>query len=81
MEGRHIKVDQIRRQCDFKINGAKVFAACNQITRLSRPLQSRFQCLYLPRYSEEQFLEVSVKVLPKLKIAYVIGKAVCDSGG
>ncbi|MGB6526647.1 MAG: hypothetical protein WBF33_00925 [Candidatus Nitrosopolaris sp.] len=36
---------------------------------------------HLPRYSEEQFLEVSVKVLPKLKIASVIGKAVWDQGG
>ena len=65
----------MRKQYDFKIKGAKVFAACNEITRLSRPLQSRFRCLHLPRYTEEQFLEVSVKVLPKLKIASVIGKA------
>jgi c-di-GMP-related signal transduction protein len=34
-----------------------------------------------PRYSEEQFLEVSVKVLPKLKISSAIGKAVWDQGG
>jgi MoxR-like ATPase len=81
MESGHIKVDQMRKQYDFKINGAKVFAACNEITRLSRPLQSRFRCLHLPPYTEEQFLEVSVKVLPKLKIAYVIGKAVWDQGG
>jgi hypothetical protein len=56
-------------------------ATCNEITRLSKPMQSRFRCLYLPRYSEEQFLEVSVKVLPKLKIAPVIGKAVWDQRG
>jgi hypothetical protein len=37
--------------------------------------------LHLPRYTEEQFLEVSVKVLPKLKIAIVIGKAVWDERG
>jgi hypothetical protein len=78
MESGHIKVDQMRKQYDFKIKGAKVFAACNEITRLSRPLQSRFRRLHLPRYSEEQFLEVSAKVLPKLKIAYVIGKVVWD---
>ena len=75
MESGHIKVDQIRRQYDFRIKGTKVFVACNEITRLSRPLQSRFRCLRLPPYAEEQFLEVSVKVLPKLKIAQVIGKA------
>jgi hypothetical protein len=39
------------------------------------------RCLHLPLYSEEQFLEVSVKVLPKLKIAHVIGKAVWDQRG
>jgi Holliday junction resolvasome RuvABC ATP-dependent DNA helicase subunit len=63
MESGHIKVDQMHKQHDFKIKGAKVFAACNEITRLSRPLQSRFRRLHLPQYTEEQFLEVSVKVL------------------
>jgi DNA polymerase III delta prime subunit len=81
MESGHIKVDQMRKKYDFKIQGAKVFGACNEITRLSKPLQSRFRRLYLPPYSEEQFLEVSVKVLPKLKIADIIGKAVWDQGG
>jgi len=46
----------MRKQYDLRINGAKVFAACNEITRLSRPLQSQFRCLHLPRYTEEQFL-------------------------
>ena len=81
MESGHIKVDQMRKQYDFKIKGAKVFAACNEITRLSRPLQSRFRRLHLPRYTEDQFIEVSAKVLPKLKIAHVIGKAVWDQRG
>jgi MoxR-like ATPase len=81
MESGHIKVDQIRKQYDFKIKGTKVFAACNEITRLSRPLQSRFRRLHLPPYTEEQFLEVSTKVLPKLKIAHVIGQAVWDQRG
>src|SRR5215471_3682285 len=79
MESGHIKVDQMRKQYDFAIKGPKVFAACNEITRLSRPLQSRFRRLHLPVYTEEQFLEVSVKVLPKLP--HVIGKAVWDQGG
>jgi MoxR-like ATPase len=81
MESGHIKVDQMRKKYDFKINGAKVFAACNEISRLSRPLQSRFRRLHLPPYTEQQFLEVSIKVLPKLKIAHVIGKAVWIQGG
>jgi MoxR-like ATPase len=81
MEGGHIKIDQMRKQYDFKIKGAKIFAACNEIRKLSKPLQSRFRRLHLPPYVEEQFLEVSAKVLPKLKIAHVIGKAVWDQKG
>jgi replication-associated recombination protein RarA len=81
MESGHIKIDQMRKQYDFQVKGAKVFAACNEITKLSKPLQSRFRCLHLPPYTEEQFLEVSAKVLPKLKIAHVIGKTVWDHGG
>ncbi len=37
--------------------------------------------LHLPPYTEEQFLEVSAKVLPKLKIAHLIGTAVWGRGG
>jgi len=44
-------------------------------------LQSRFRRLHLPSYTEEQFLEVAVKVLPELKIAHIIGKAVWDQRG
>ncbi|MGC2681685.1 MAG: ATP-binding protein [Candidatus Nitrosopolaris sp.] len=40
MESGHIKVGQMRKHYDFKIKGAKVFGACNEITRLSKPLQS-----------------------------------------
>jgi hypothetical protein len=71
----------MRKQYDFRIKGAKIFAACNEITKLSKPLQSRFRRLHLPPYIEDQFLEVSVKVLPKLKIADIIGKAVWDEAG
>src|SRR5215469_2246211 len=30
MESGHIKVDQMRKEYDFKIKGAKVFGACNE---------------------------------------------------
>jgi hypothetical protein len=35
----------------------------------------------IPPYTEEQFLDVAAKVLPKLKIAHVIGKAVWNQRG
>jgi hypothetical protein len=66
MESGHIKVDQMRKHYDFKIKGAKVFGACNEISRLSKP---NYRRLHLPPYTEDQFLEVSTKVLPKSKIA------------
>jgi MoxR-like ATPase len=81
LDSGRIKVDQQRKSYDFEIKGVKVFATCNEINRLSKPLQSRFRRLYLPPYTEEQFLGVSVKVLPKLKIAHIIGKAVWDQRG
>ena len=62
-----IKVDQQRRSYDFTIRGAKVFASCNEVNRLSKPLQSRFRRLHLPPYTKEQFLDIAVKVCPKLR--------------
>ena len=65
LDSGRIKVDQQRRSYDFEIKGAKVFATCNEINRLSKPLQSRFRRLHLPKYSKEQFLQIAVKVCPK----------------
>src|SRR5215831_11165868 len=63
MESGRVKVDQQKKQYDFDIKGAKVFATCNVINRLSKPLQSRFRRLFLPRYTEERFLDVSENCL------------------
>jgi ATP-dependent Lon protease len=73
----------MRRQYDFEIKAAKVFVTCNQINRLSKPLQSRFRRLFLPSYTEEQFLNVSEKVLPKLSssLARYIGANVWKNRG
>ena len=68
---------------DFELKGCKVFATANEINRLSKPLQSRFRKLFLPRYTEEQFLDVSEKVLSKTSrsIARYIGANVWENGG
>src|SRR5215469_4146121 len=78
MESGRIKVDQQKKQYDFEIKGAKVLATCNEINRLSKPLQSRFRKLLLPRYTEVQFLDIAEKVLPKTSpsIARFIGSQV-----
>jgi hypothetical protein len=83
MESGRIKVDQQRRQYDFQIKGAKIFGTCNEINRLSKPLRSRFRKLFLPKYTEEQFLNLSEKVLPKLSssLARYIGTNVWKNGG
>jgi Holliday junction DNA helicase RuvB len=83
LESGHVKVDQQRRRYDFVIKGAKVFASANEINRISKPLQSRFRKLFLSRYTEEQFLDVSEKVLPKFStsIARYIGANVFNQGG
>jgi len=72
----------MRRQYDFEINAAKVFGTCNEINRLSKPLQSRFRKLLVPEYTEQQFLDVS-EVLSKTSpsIARYIGTNVWKNGG
>jgi MoxR-like ATPase len=83
MESGRIKVDQQRRQYDFQIKGSKIFGTCNEINRISKPLRSRFRKLFLPRYTEEQFLDVSEKVLSKTSpsIARYIAANVWKNGG
>jgi replication-associated recombination protein RarA len=78
-----VKVDMQKRQYDFEIKGAKVFATCNEINRLSKPLQSRFRKLFLPRYTEEQFLDVSEMILSKTSpsIARYVAANVWNSQG
>ena len=61
-----------------------MFATCNEIKRLSKPSQSRFRKLFLPKYTGEQFLNLSEKVLPKLHdngLARFIGNYVWKNGG
>ncbi|MGB8937876.1 MAG: hypothetical protein WCC17_22530 [Candidatus Nitrosopolaris sp.] len=43
MESGRVKVDQQRKRYDFEIKGAKVFASCNEINRLSKPLAISIQ--------------------------------------
>jgi len=83
MESGRVKVDQQRKTYDFEIRSAKVFATANDISRLSKPLHSRFRKLFLPKYSEQQFVEVAIKVLPKIgeNLARYIGFTVFKNNG
>ncbi|MGB6531460.1 MAG: ATP-binding protein [Candidatus Nitrosopolaris sp.] len=83
MENGHVKVDQKNCQYDFEFKGLKVFATSNELNRLSKPLQSRFRRLNLPKYTHEQFLNVAITVCPKLKeeVAEMIGEEVWKQQG
>lgn len=83
MESGRVDVEQQRKQYHFEIKGAKVFASANNLSKLSKPLQSRFRKLFLQRYTEEQFLKVSDKVLPKTSqsISRYIGAQVYKQQG
>jgi len=64
------------------MKGCKVVATANEINRLSKPLQSRFRKLFLSRYTEPIFSDVSEKVLRKSpSIARHIGANVWKNGG
>jgi MoxR-like ATPase len=66
MESGRVDVVQQKKEYHFEIRGCKVFASCNELKRISKPLQSRFRKIFLPRYDEQQFIEVSVKVLKNI---------------
>jgi hypothetical protein len=76
LENGHMK----DRSFHFEIQNCKVFASCTDISGLSKSMQSRFRRVHLAAYSEEQFLDVAVRVLPKLKetTARMIGEQVCS---
>jgi holliday junction DNA helicase RuvB len=83
MENGCVKVDQKNCQYDFEIKSFKVFATCNDISKLSRPLRSRFRRLHLPSYTQEQFLHISIKICPNLSedTAMMIGEEVWNAKG
>ena len=83
MESGRVDVVQQKKQYHFEIKGVKVFASCNEINGLSRPLQSRFRRLHLPKCSREQFLQIAVKVCPKLseETALIIAEETWEQQG
>ena len=45
----------------------KVFAACNDSSRLPEKLLTRFFPLKLPRYTDEQFLQITINILMRME--------------
>jgi replication-associated recombination protein RarA len=85
MESSKVDVEQQKKQYHFEIKGAKIFATANDLSRLTKPFQSRFRKLFLPRYTEQQFIDVSVKVLKGKNLndslARYIGVTAFNQGG
>ena len=83
IESGKVKVVQQKKSYEFEIPGCKIFATANEHGRLSKPLQSRFRKLFLKKYSETEFIDVAVKVLPKVgeNLARYIGSVVYKNQG
>jgi hypothetical protein len=82
LENGHVKVDRMSRSFQLEIKNCKVFATCTDISGLSKSMRSCFSRLRLAAYTEEQFLDVAVRVLPKLNenTARMIGAEVWNQG-
>jgi Holliday junction DNA helicase RuvB len=48
LESGRVDVEQQKKSYHFEIKGIKAFATCNDISRLSKPLASRFRVIFLP---------------------------------
>jgi replication-associated recombination protein RarA len=83
LQSGRVKVDQKNCQMDFELKACKVFGTANEIDRISKSLQSRFMKFYLSKYTEQEFLNVSEAVLPKLSpsLARYIGAKVYRNNG
>jgi len=69
-ESGRVDVEQKKSQYHFTLPTLKVFAAANDKTRLSKPLNSRFLTFNLPNPNEQQFIAIAEKLtLPLGKTA------------
>jgi holliday junction DNA helicase RuvB len=48
---------------DFKLENLKIIATSNSVQKLTPPLQSRFNILYLPEYSYDEFERIAIRLL------------------
>lgn len=48
---------------DFKLENFKIIATSNSVEKLTPPLQSRFNILYLPEYSYDEFERIAIRLL------------------
>jgi holliday junction DNA helicase RuvB len=48
---------------DFKLENLKIIATSNSVQKLTPPLQSRFNILFLPEYSYDEFERIAIRLL------------------
>lgn len=63
MENGEVNVTKKDNRIKFKMDNPKIFATSNSIERLTKPLRSRFSIYYLPEYSDEDFIKISITLL------------------
>ena len=48
-----------------EFSNLKIFVTCNNVEKLSKAFQSRFFRIYFKEYTEEEFIEIAIKMFPK----------------
>lgn len=77
LEDGTVNVQQQKKNYDFKMKNIKVFATSNKIEKLSDAIVSRFDVYNLEEYSYDEFLEISIRLLPeKYEIIPVIASKI-----
>jgi len=81
MESGKVDVEQQRKQYHFEIKGAKIFATANDLSRSSKPLQSRFRTLNripftLLRQQMTQTKTIAILLLMAVAVIGTIGIAI-----
>jgi len=79
-----IKIDKVGKHVDVQIQGVKIYATANDITRITPPLHSRFRKIWVPKYTEENLIAIAAKQFPHLKASNVsefVARCVWRLGG
>lgn len=67
METNMLSSTKIKDSITLLMQGIKIFATCNDMEKIVKPLQSRFLTLLMKDYSYDEFLEIFANLLSKYK--------------
>lgn len=78
MENNVLTSTKIKSSRTLVMEGVKVFATCNNIEKIIKPLQSRFLIMQMKEYSYNEFLEISAKLLSKYNHDELTAKTIAN---